>query len=350
MMTDWNKIEKVNNDILIDSKKRWDSIAKPIEGLGRMEELITRIAGAQNRVDADISKKAVLVFCADNGVVKQHISQVDSSVTANIVRSIQGGTSSVAVMAKSAGADVFVYDVGVLTDEEGVINCKLMYGTDDISEGPAMSRDVAIDTIETGITAITRLKEEGYKLVATGEAGIGNTTTSAAIAGALLGLDASVVTGRGSGLTNNGYFHKIDIVSKSWEVNGIGREQVDTIDVIARVGGLDIAALTGAYLGAAMNHMPVIMDGIISAVAALCAFTINEDVKDYIIPSHMSMEPAMVKICERLGLEPVIHANMHLGEGTGAVLLMPMLDTAMAVYNSGTTFDKIDVKQYERLK
>lgn len=347
-MTDWNRIDKASNTILNDSKRKWDSIAKPIEGLGKMEDLITRIAGAQNKVDVDISKKAVVVFCADNGVVRQNVSQVDSSVTANIVKSIQGGTSSVAVMAKAVNADVFVYDVGVLSDEEGVINCKLMHGTNDISEGPAMSRETAIATIETGIKAITELKEKGYNLVATGEAGIGNTTTSAAVAGALLGLDAGIVTGKGSGLTDKAYLHKINIVNKSWEVNNINSD-TDVVDVIAKVGGLDIAALTGAYLGAAMNHMPIIIDGIISAVAALCAFLINENVKDYIIPSHMSMEPAMVKICERLQIEPVIHANMHLGEGTGAVLLMSMLDTVMAVYDSGTTFEKIDVKQYERL-
>lgn len=342
-------IDKADINIITDSKKRWDSIAKPIEGLGKMEELITKIAGAQNKTDVCIDKKAVVVFCADNGVVKQNISQVDSSVTSNIVRSIQGGTSSVAVMARSANADVFVYDVGVLTDESGVINLKLMHGTEDISEGPAMSRVTAVATIESGIAAVTKLSKEGYNLIATGEAGIGNTTTSAAVAGALLGLDAKIVTGKGSGLTDEALRHKIDIVNKAWKVNEI-EKSADAIDVIAKVGGLDIAALTGAYIGAAMNHVPIIMDGIISAVAALCAFCINENVKDYIIPSHMSMEPAMIKICDRLGLEPVIHADMHLGEGTGAVLLMPMLDMVMTVYNSGTTFDKIEVKQYERLK
>lgn len=342
-------IDKVDINIISDSKKKWDSIAKPIEGLGKMEELVTKIAGAQNRVNACIDKKAVVVFCADNGVVKQNISQVDSSVTANIVRSIHGGTSSVAVMASAANADVFVYDVGVLTDEAGVISLKLMYGTDDISEGPAMSREVAEATIESGIAAVTKLYEEGYNLIATGEAGIGNTTTSAAVAGAILGLNADVVTGKGSGLTDEALKHKIDIVRKAWEINEIDKA-TDTIDVIAKVGGLDIAALTGAYIGAAMHKVPIIMDGIISAIAALCAFCINENVRDYIIPSHMSMEPAMIKICERLGLKPVIHADMHLGEGTGAVLLMPMLDTVMSVYNSGTTFDKIEVKQYERFE
>ena len=347
-MTIWNPIDPVNPDILLSGKRQWDRIAKPIEGLGKMETLITKIAGAQHKVQVDIGKKAVVVFCADNGVVKQKISQVDSSVTANIVRSVQGGTSSVAVMAKTVGAQVFVYDVGVLSDEPGVINRKLLYGTEDISEGPAMSREVAIATMEKGMEAIAELKEKGYNLVATGEAGIGNTTTSAAVAGALLGLEAEVVTGKGSGLTQEAFLHKIEIVKKSWEVNDIAHTK-DAIDVIARVGGLDIAALTGAYLGAAMNHLPIIMDGIISAVAALCAFSINPGVKDYIIPSHMSMEPAMVKICEKLEMEPVIYANMHLGEGTGAVLLMSMLDTVMAVYNSNTTFDKIEVKQYERL-
>lgn len=346
-MDNWSNIKKVDSQIVENSKKQWDGIAKPLEGLGLMEALVSKIAGAQNKIDVNIDKKAVVVFCADNGVVKQGISQVDSSVTANIVKSINQGTSSVAVMAKRVGAEVFVYDVGVLTDVEGVTKCKLMYGTNDISVGPAMSRSVAIETINNGINAITRLKTEGYNLIATGEAGIGNTTTSAAIAGALLALDAAVVTGKGSGLTESAYLNKIEIVKKAWQVNDITQD-MDVVDIIARVGGLDIAALTGAYIGAAINQLPIIMDGIISAVAALCAYLINENVKDYIIPSHMSMEPAMVKICERLGLTPVIRANMHLGEGTGAVLLMSMLDTVMSVYNSGTTFSSIDVEQYEK--
>lgn len=342
------KIKKVDKKILEDSKRRWDGIAKPIDGLGKMEHLITKIAGAQNQVEACIEKKAVLVFCADNGVVKQKVSQVDSSVTANIVRSIQGGTSSVAVMAKQVGADVFVYDVGVLTDEPGVIQAKQLYGTEDMSVGPAMDRKVCEATIESGIQAVKKLKEEGYHLVATGEAGIGNTTTSAAVAGALLNLDAEVVTGKGSGLTEAAYKHKISIVKKAWDVNQIS-ETKDVVEILSKVGGLDLAALTGAYLGAAMYGMPIIMDGIISAVAALCACSMNENAADYIISSHMSTEPAMVKICEKLGLEPVIHGGMHLGEGTGAVLLMSMLEPIMAVYNSGTTFDKISVEQYERL-
>lgn len=347
------KIEKVNDNIIKASKAHWDSIAKPIEGLGKMEELITKIAGAQDQVEIDISKKAVLAFCSDNGVVKQNISQVDSSVTANIVKSMQAGTSSVAVMAKAVGADVFVVDVGVLSDEEGVINKKYMYGTDDISVGPAMSMEVAKKTIATGIEMVHELKEKGYNIVATGEAGIGNTTTSSAVAGALLNFPADVVTGKGSGLSDDALLHKIEIVKKSWEVNGISideneQENKNAIEILAKVGGLDIAALTGAYLGAAECHMPIVMDGIISAVAALCAYYVNPLVADYIIPSHMSMEPAMIKICEKLSIAPIIYADMHLGEGTGAVLMLSMLDTALAVYRNGASFDKIDVKQYER--
>lgn len=345
----WDEISGADNRITEAAKRHWDGIAKPVDGLGEMENIITKIAGAQGSDRVDISRKALVVYCSDNGVTRQNISQVDSSVTGNIVRSIVAGTSSVAVMAKAAHTDVYVIDTGVLTDEEGVIDIKLMHGSDDISEGPAMSYDVALATIEKSADFISGLKTKGYNIIATGEAGIGNTTTSAALASALLKMDARVVTGRGSGLTDEAYAHKIDIVRQALSVNDIENVS-DVIDVLVLVGGLDIAGLTGAYIGAALNHIPIIMDGFISAVAALIACRLNPKVKDYIIPSHMSREPAMVKICEELGINPVIYADMHLGEGTGAVLMMSMLDTAMAVYDNAATFDHIEVKQYERLQ
>lgn len=354
-----DRIASIDKQIIKNSKAHWDSIAKPIEGLGRMEELVTRIAGAQGDVNADIGKKAVVVFCADNGVVKKGVTQVDSSVTGNIVRSLVRGTASVAVMAKQAGADCFVADVGVLTDEEGAINLKLMHGTNDISEGPAMTREIAIKTMENAANLIFDLKDKGYKIVATGEAGIGNTTTTAAVASALLGLDPEITTGKGSGLTDAALLNKIEVIKKSLSVNGhanvsrnnkeAGKQRDFAIDVLYKVGGLDIAAMAGAYLGAAACGMPIVMDGVISSVAALVAYMINPLVKDYIIPSHMSSEPAMVKICEILGIEPVVYAGMHLGEGTGAVLMLAMLDNVISVYHDGASFETIDVDQYEHL-
>jgi len=340
-----NFIEKTNKEYIKKCSDRFDTVAKPLGGLGAFEGLVSKIGGIQETVDVNIYKRCLLVFCSDNGVVKQNISQSDSSVTLEIAKSLVRGSSSVAVMAKKENCDTYVIDVGMIEDVEGCIKKKYCYSTNDISDTYAMLRKDTEKIIIDSINMVKELKEKGYKIIATGEAGIGNTTTSAAVASALLDLEPEIVTGKGAGLTTDGLKHKIEIVKRAIDINNPNND--DPIDVLSKLGGGDIVAMTGVFLGGAIYKIPIIMDGVISSVAALCANRLSPLVKDYIIPSHMSMEPAMKKVCEELELKAVIHADMHLGEGTGAVMMLPLLDLALTVYNDAAKFTDINVEQYE---
>ena len=269
-----------------------------------------------------------------------------SEVTTAIARSLAAGKASVCVMAQSCGADVFPVDIGMKETVEGLLPNKLMRGTNDISCGPAMSRETAIRAIETGAALVREKKAQGYRLVATGEVGMGNTTTASAVTAALLNLPVARVTGRGAGLSDAGLLRKQSVISLALRINRC--DSNDPIDILSKVGGLDIAAMTGAFLGGAAFGIPVVMDGVISAAAALCTVHLNPAVRDYILPSHMSAEPAGQMLCEALALSPILHAGMRLGEGTGAVALFPLLDLAAAVYQNAATFDEIAVESYQK--
>ena len=323
-------------------------MTKPVGSLGKLENLIQRIAAASGTVDVDISKKGVLVFCADNGVLAQGVAQSTHDVTTAIARSMVRHTTSVCVMAKACGADVFPVDMGMIDQVEGLLPRSLGKGTGDISQGPAMTREQAMQAIQTGIELVGQRKEEGYCLIATGEAGIGNTTTSSAVLSVLLEQPVELVTGRGSGLTDEGLLRKRSAIERAIAVNQPDKE--DIIDVLSKVGGFDIAAMTGAFLGGALYHVPIIMDGFISGAAALCAVRLCPAVLGYILPSHITAEPAGQMLMRELGLEPMLHGDMRLGEGTGAVALIPLLDQAVAVYRHAATFDDIAVEAYEKWK
>ena len=324
----------------------FDHIAKPVGSLGKLETLLAKIAGASGTPKIDLSKKCVLVFCADNGVLAQGVAQSTHDVTTAIANSLVRHTTSVNTMAAACGADVFPVDMGMIDQVDGLIPHSIARGTNDISEGPAMTLEQAKQAILTGIHLVKERKEEGYRIIATGEAGIGNTTTSSAILSVLLDVPVEKVTGRGSGLTDDGLLRKQNAIKKALEVNK--PDASDALDVLAKVGGFDIAGMTGAFLGGAIYGIPVIMDGFISGVAALLAVKLCPYVKDYILPSHISAEPAGQMLMEALGLDPIIHANMRLGEGTGAVALMPLLDMAAAVYWNAASFDDINVEAYEK--
>lgn len=324
----------------------FDHIAKPVGSLGKLETLLATIAGATGTPRIDIQKKCVLVFCGDNGVLAQGVAQSTHDVTTAIAKSLVRKTTSVNSMAAACGADVFPIDMGMIDQVEGLLPYAVQRGTNDMTEGPAMSIEQAKEAICTGVRMVKERKEEGYTLIATGEAGIGNTTTSSAILSVLLDVPVEKVTGRGSGLTDDGLIRKQNAIKKAIEVNK--PDASDVIDVLAKVGGFDIAGMVGAFLGGALYGVPVIIDGFISGVAALCAVKLCPHVKDYILPSHISAEPAGQMLMHTLGLEPVIHANMRLGEGTGAVALMPLLDMADAVYKHAASFDDIEVEAYEK--
>jgi nicotinate-nucleotide--dimethylbenzimidazole phosphoribosyltransferase len=325
--------------------EHWAGVAKPLGSLGELELLVEKVAGIQGTPEVDVGRRCVAVLCADNGVVAQGVTQTTPDVTATVARQLAQGTSSVCTMARAANADVRAYDLGMLCEVDGVPARKVARGTADMTQGPAMSRADALACIEAGAKIAAELAGQGYRVLATGEMGIGNTTTSAAVTCALLGMPAEEAVGRGAGLDDAGLARKVRAVRRALEANRPDAD--DPVNVLACVGGFDIAGLVGLYLGGAARRVPVVVDGLISSVAALAACRIDGRVRDFMLASHVSSEPAAKAVMGELGLSPVIHAGMHLGEGTGAVCLFPLLDVACALYARGKSFAEYGMDAYK---
>ena len=340
-----DRIHSTDPALLKSCQENWNKVAKPLHSLGLLEGLIAKIGAAQGTMHPDIAKRKVLVFCADNGVVAEGVSQSASAVTTTVARSMATGSSNVNVFAREAGAEVAVYDVGMIDDVPGLVQCKVCRGTRNLAKEPAMSRDEAIAAMEAGIHAAEKAKAEGCKLLVTGEMGIGNTTTAAAVLSVLTRTEPEAVCGRGSGLSDAGFKRKIQAVRKGIATNCPCPE--DPVDVIAKVGGADIAAMCGVFLAGAALQVPVVMDGLVSCVATLAAARIDCKTVDYMLPSHMGREPGCQLALEALGLRAPIAADLALGEGTGGIMLLPMLDMALAVYNSTHSFDSIGIEPYK---
>lgn len=328
------------------AQQKWDNVAKPLHSLGRLEEMISRIAAIQGSEHVRLNPRCALVFCADHGVVAEGVSQSGQEVTSLVARSVADGSANVNLMAAAAAADVFAVDMGMAEDVQhpALMKYRIAPGTRNMTLGPAMTREQALQALQTGIDLVGDMKARGYALVATGEMGIGNTTSSAAVACVLLGQSPEIMTGRGAGLSDGGLARKIDAVRRSIEVNC--PDPNDPVDVLAKLGGFEIAAMAGAFLGGMSHGVPVVIDGVISAVAALLAQRICPEAKEFMLPSHLSREPAGALVLSALGLEPVIDASMALGEGTGAVMLLPMLDLAHRVYCGNHTFGDLGMEAY----
>ena len=340
------RIRPIDSDAGKACITRFDQVAKPVGSLGKLEELLARIAAITGSADIDISRKAVAVFCADNGVTRRGVALGGHEVTTAVAGILGRGKASVSVMAKSCGADVWSVDVGMVDTVYGLSDCKLMSGTEDITEGPAMSRETAEKAVMIGVNTVKELKDKGYCLIAAGEVGIGNTTTSGAICSVLLNRSVSEVTGRGAGLDDDGLRRKLAAIEQAITVNK--PNPADPLDVLHKLGGLDIAAMTGLYLGGALYRTPIVMDGLISCTAALVAARLCPDVKGYILPSHESDEPGARYLMDALSCSAILQAGMRLGEGTGAVALFPLLDMALAVYHDAAVFADIRIDQYKR--
>ena len=351
------RIDPFDRDTYDEIKSRWDRVAKPLDSLGLFEEMTARIGAVQGSADIDISKRAVIMMCADNGVVEEGISQSGQDVTAAVASWMGRGESSVCKMAKTCGVDTIPVDVGINMDGSpaGVIGRKVMPGTRDLAKEPAMTEDECMQAINAGIDTVCDCSIDAYKLLAAGEMGIGNTTTSSALAAALMGLDIDQVTGRGAGLGNAGFERKkqliADALARYVPDDDIDRESPEfTMEMLSAVGGLDIAAMAGIFIGGAIYHIPVIIDGFISAVAALVAERLAPGCNKCMIASHCGREPGMKYILDKLGLKAVINADLALGEGTGAVMLIPLLDAALALYSDGLVFEETEVGQYEHFE
>ncbi|MDR0311035.1 MAG: nicotinate-nucleotide--dimethylbenzimidazole phosphoribosyltransferase [Acidobacteriota bacterium] len=326
------------------ARAKWDGVAKPLGSLGRFEEIVTRIAGIFGTPDVRIDKKGVLVLCGDNGVLARGVAMTPGEVTAIMAEFIADGRSSVCRMAEIAGADVMAVDMGMFrrVNAERLLDRRVADGTNDFTGGPAMTREQALQAISTGVELVKSRAEQGYKILATGEMGIGNTTTSSAITAVLLGLDPRDVTGRGVGLSDEGLARKISAVEKAILVNSPDKN--NALDVLQKLGGFDIAGLAGVFIGGVVCRIPIVIDGFISSVSALLAAKLCSRVADFIIPSHVSAEPAGGAVLNALRLEPFITAGMRLGEGTGAVCMFPLLDMALSVYHTACTYADIEEK------
>ena len=326
------------------TKQHLDSIAKPLNSLGLLEDVLVGLgaAGCLKRS----YKKCVAVMCADNGVVEEGVTQTDSSITALVAKNMLSGISSVCTMAKCNGVDVFPIDVGMLTEIAGVRVRKTQRGTGNIRKGPAMTNEQAVSAVLAGIDTVRELKDKGYDMIAAAEMGIGNTTTTSAVLSVMLDIKPESVTGRGAGLSDTGLANKINVIKDAISLNKPDRN--DVLDVLARVGGFDIAGLVGMCVGGALFHLPIVLDGVISMVAALVAERLFPGTKEYLLPSHKGKEPAVELLMKELQMEPVIDGKMALGEGTGAVMLFALLDMALQLYETGTTFSGMQISAYKR--
>ena len=352
------KIKKPDKKIWEASKKKWDSIAKPIDGLGDFESIISGIAAIKGSVDFDLSDKALVIMCSDNGIVEEGVSQADQSVTRGVAALMGKRESSVGIMAKNYPVEILTVDVGINSDEEfeGVINKKVRKGTENFLKSPAMSDEECLQAIEAGIDVVKSCKERGIGIIATGEMGIGNTTTATAVLSALTGVAPRKIVGRGAGLTREGLKRKKEVIKagirlyRKSPAPRKARRKEDVFEALRRLGGLDIAGLVGVYIGCAMEGIPVVIDGLIGAVAGLAAEKLVKGSKAFMIASHKGREKGAELALKTLDLKPVIDADMARGEGSGALMVFPLLDMAMSLYLSGTTFSSTDISQYERYK
>lgn len=338
-------IEPPDSAAMQTARQHWDSIAKPLRSLGLLEDAVVQIAGITGKPRYTIDRRAVVIFCADNGVVAEGVTQAGSEITAMVAKNFTQGHASVCRMAQVAHAQVFPVDVGMCTDVPGVPSMKTAYGTHNFAETPAMTRQQAEEAILVGIRQVKEKKEQGFHILAAGEMGIGNTTTSSAVAAALFSCDVAAVTGRGSGLSDEGLARKRRVIEKAIQLHQPNPS--DPLDVLSKVGGFDLASMTGLFLGAAIYRIPVVMDGLISSVAALLAVRLAPKCAAYILASHQSAEPAGKMLLEKLGKRPLLTAGLCLGEGSGAVAALPLLDMAYAVYHDMNTFQELSIQAYE---
>lgn len=315
-------------------------LAKPPGSLGRLEEISIQLAGITGRVHNALNKKQLLVFAADNGVVAEGVSSAPQSVTKQQTINLMRGKTGAAVLAKHFGCGLTVCDVGVNADiyESTVLNRKIAYGTQNICTGPAMTREQTLQAILTGAEIARTVDAD---VIGVGEMGIGNTTTSSAVLAVLLGADVEAVTGRGGGITEESFRKKKAVIRTAIEVNRPDRD--DVVGILSKVGGFDLAAMCGAFLGAAAARRPAVIDGLISAVAALCAVRLCPNVRGYLVPSHASFEIGYRLAMEAMDLRPLFDLGMRLGEGSGCPLAFQVLDAACAVINDMATFDEAGI-------
>jgi nicotinate-nucleotide--dimethylbenzimidazole phosphoribosyltransferase len=340
-----DSIKPLDQDAMAAAQRRLDNLTKPPGSLGKLEAVAKQAAGITGDSLPDLSRKAVIVMAGDHGVCEEGISAFPAEVTPQMVLNFLGGGAAVNVLARHAGADVVCVDIGVNADLEhpDLVARKVRKGTSNIARGAAMSREEAVLAISIGYDLVSELAAQGTRVFATGEMGIGNTTPSAAILIALAGLSPEQAVGRGTGIDDARLLHKRAVIERALQVNAA--DPADPLDVLAKLGGLEIAGLVGVILGAAANRAVVVIDGFISSAAALVASRLAPLSVPYMVASHMSLEQGHARMLEAVGLSPMIQMDMRLGEGTGAVLCFHFIDAAGKIMREMATFESAGVSQ-----
>ncbi len=337
-------IKPVSEEWYAAAQKRLDNLTKPPGSLGRLEEFARRIVAITENRKPSLDKKVIFTLAGDHGVVAEGVSAYPKEVTPQMVFNFLRGGAGINVLARHAGSEIVVVDIGVDHDfgeVEGLMNMKVMKGTRNFAKGPAMTRDEAVKCVESGIELANGYSKKGYKIIGTGDMGIGNTTPSSAIAAVLTGTPVPDVTGKGTGISDEALLRKIKVIEDAIRLNK--PDPKDAIDVLSKVGGTEIGGIAGVILGAASNRIPVIIDGFISTAGALVAYTIQPAVRDYMFAAHNSVEKGHRVMLERMGLTPIIDLGLRLGEGTGAALAMLMIEAGLKIYKEMATFQEAGV-------
>ncbi|MCX8062496.1 MAG: nicotinate-nucleotide--dimethylbenzimidazole phosphoribosyltransferase [Anaerolineales bacterium] len=339
-------IQPLDEKAMAQAQARQNRLTKPPGSLGRLEALSIQVAGITGQMPPQVGKKVVFVMAGDHGVTEEGVSAYPSEVTAQMVLNFLRGGAAINVLARHVGAKVVVVDIGVkgtLDAQPNLVSAKIAPGTQNMAKGPAMSPEQALQAILTGYKLASAEIEGGAQMLATGDMGIGNTTPSAAIAAAITGKAPSLCVGRGTGVDESGLLRKISAVERALAVNQPNSE--DGLDVLAKVGGFEIGGLVGVILAGAAHRRPVVVDGFISTAAAMIAVRLAPLVRPYLIAAHRSKEQGHTIMLEWLGLEPVFDLEMRLGEGTGAVLAMSVVEAACKILAEMATFDEAGVSE-----
>lgn len=347
-----NNIKPANKEACKVAKERVDSFAKPLGSLGKLEEISIKLAGITGKIKNSINKKCIIIMCSDNGVVEEGVSSAPQYVTLAQTINFTKGLTGVAVLAKESNSDLIVVDIGINSNKEipKVYNRKIRKGTSNIAKGPAMSYEECLKAINIGIEMVEKAKEKKYDIIGVGEMGIGNTTTSSAVLISLTNCVLEKAVGKGGGVTKEAFEKKKLVIKTALEINNLDKE--DPIDILSKVGGFDIAAMVGVFIGAAFYQIPVVVDGFISVVAALAAVRMNPLVRDYLIASHCSKEIGYNIAMDELELEAMINLDMRLGEGSGCPIAFSVVQYACAMMNNMATFAeaKIDNSYLEEVR
>jgi nicotinate-nucleotide--dimethylbenzimidazole phosphoribosyltransferase len=342
------KITPVKSEFAEKAQKRLDNLTKPQGSLGRLEEFAKRLVAITEETMPMLDKKVIFTFAGDHGVAEEGVSAYPSEVTRQMVFNFLRGGAGINALARHAGAEVVVVDIGVngyFGNVEGLVSKKVVSGTGNIRKGPALTRDEALRCIEVGIELADEYAKKGYKIFATGDMGIANTTPSSAIAAVLTGRPVPEVTGRGTGIGDSALKNKVKVIEDSIDLNK--PDLKDPIDVLSKIGGAEIGGIAGLIIGAATNRIPVVIDGFISTAGALIAYCIEPKTRDYMFAAHNSVEIGHKAMLEKIGLRPILNLDLRLGEGTGAALAMLMIEAGLKIYKEMATFGEAGVSKNE---